>query len=130
MEAPLVDWNLLFEALVAIIILAFFVERALSLLFEWRHFDGRFSAAGLKEPLAFAISLLVTWRWDFDAVSMVMGEVEPSFLGQVITAAVIAGGSKASIKLFQDIAGVGNMRTNTNVPATHNPAPKPAPVTD
>ena len=113
----LVDWNLLLEALVAIIVLAFFVERALSLLFEWRHFDGRFSTTGLKEPLAFAVSLLVTWQWDFDAVSMVVAKAEPSFLGQVLTAAVIAGGSKASLKLFQDIAGVGNMRSSVEVPA-------------
>ena len=123
MESPfvLVDWNLLLEALVAIIVLAFFVERALSLLFEWRHFDGRFSTTGLKEPLAFAVSLLVTWQWDFDAVSMVVAKMDASFLGQVITAAVIAGGSKASIKLFQEVAGVGNMRSSTEVPVSASP---------
>ena len=123
MEDPnvLVDWNLLLEALVAIIVLAFFVERALSLLIEWRHFDGRFSTTGLKEPLAFAVSLLVTWQWDFDAVSMVVAKAEPSFLGQVLTAAVIAGGSKAWIKLFLDIAGVGNMRSGSQATAANSP---------
>ena len=39
---------------------------------------------------------------------MALDDTTPSFIGQLITAAVIAGGSKASIKLFKDIAGVGN----------------------
>lgn len=107
-ETTLMDWNRLFEVLVTLIVLAFFVERALSLLFEWRHFVSRFAAAGLKEPLAFVLALLVTWQWKFDALGVVMDDPAPSFIGQLITAAVIAGGSKASIKLFKDIAGVGN----------------------
>ena len=107
-EPSFVDWNSAFEALVAITILAFFVERALSLLFEWRHFAARFGSTGVKEPIAFAVALVVTWQWDFDALSMVVVQQQATFLGEVITAAVIAGGSKASIKLFQDLAGVRN----------------------
>jgi len=52
---------------------------------------------------------------------MVVAKMEPSFLGQVLTAAVIAGGRKASIKLFQEVAGVGNMRSNTEVPVAGTP---------
>ena len=113
------DWNRTFEALVAIVILAFFIERALALLFEWRHFATRFGTTGLKEPIAFAVALLVTWQWSFDALSMVVVDGEPTFLGEFITAGVIAGGSKASLKLFRDVAGV------RNGPVRAGPAPAP-----
>ena len=113
-EIASLDWNAILEALVAITILAFFIERALALLFEWRHFHGRFGTTGVKEPLAFCVALLVTWQWQFDALSRVMGADQATFLGEVITAAVIAGGSKASIKLFQDVAGVRNLPAATS----------------
>ena len=130
-DAMLVDWDRILEALVAIVILAFFVERSLSLLFEWRHFHSRFGGAGLKEPLAFCVSLLITWQWDFDALSMVVAGEAPTFLGELMTACVIAGGSKASIKLFQDIAGIRNVQatlptvTSPSTPADSNDTETP-----
>ena len=56
----------------------------------------------LKEFIAFAVAFVICWRWDFDAVSMIVLTDETTRVGEAVTAAVIAGGSKGSIKLFRD----------------------------
>jgi len=103
------DWDRLFEVLVTIIVLSFFLERALALVFEHRLFVRYFDKKGLKEPIAFVVALLVCRRWNFDAVSMTILAERTTLLGEVITAAVIAGGSKASIKLFHDTMDIKSM---------------------
>jgi hypothetical protein len=100
------DWERVFEVLVAIMVLSFLLERALSIVFEHRAYIAKFNNKGLKAPIAFIVALLVCLRWDFDAVSMVVLGDHTTRLGEVITAAVIAGGSKASIKLFHDVMNV------------------------
>jgi hypothetical protein len=57
------------------------------------------------EDEAFAVSLVVCLRWKFDALSMTILSDRISVIGQVVTAAVIAGGSKGSMKLFRDVLG-------------------------
>jgi hypothetical protein len=101
-----VDWDRLFEVLIAIIVLSFFVERALALLFENRHFVARFDGRGIKELISFGLAFLICWRWQFDAISMVILTENTTVLGESITAGVIAGGSKASLKLFHDVMNV------------------------
>ena len=97
------DWERTFEVLAAIVVLAFFVERALAPLFENRWWLARFDDKVSKELLAFVVALAICLRWQFDAVSMIVLTAKTSPLGEVLTAAVIAGGSKASIKLFRDV---------------------------
>ena len=101
-----VDWEQLTETLAAVVVLAFIVERALALVVEHRAFVSRFNRKGLKEFLALALALYVCWQWDFDAVSVVLTNEENTFVGQLLTAAVIAGGSKAALKLFRDVLQV------------------------
>ena len=98
-----VDWEVLSEVLALIIVLSFFVERALSIVFEHRLFVSNLNEKGLKEPIAFLTSLGVVWYWKIDALSVVLHADKASFWGYVITAAIISGGSKASIKLFHDL---------------------------
>jgi hypothetical protein len=100
------DWDRLFEVLAAVTVLAFFLERALALLFESRWFLARLDDKGVKELIAFLLAAFVCWYWHFDAVSMVILAERTSLPGSLVTAAVIAGGSKASIHLFQNILGV------------------------
>jgi len=100
------DWERTFEAITAIIVLAFILERALAPLFEHRWFVRRFDESGLKEPIAFALSAGVCWWRDFDALSIIILAEKTSLIGVLITGAVIAGGSKASVKLFHDLLGV------------------------
>jgi hypothetical protein len=98
-----IDWEVLAEVLTTITVLAFFVERALSLIFEHRFFVQRFNEKGIKEPIAFLISLAVVRYWNFDALGILMHADKTSWWGYLFTAAIVAGGSKASIKLFHDV---------------------------
>lgn len=98
-----IDWEVLAEVLTTITVLAFFVERALSIVFEHRVFVAKFNEKGVKEPIAFIVSLLVVKYWGFDALGIIMHADKTTIWGYVITAAIIAGGSKASIKLFHDV---------------------------
>ena len=90
-------------ALVAIVVVSFLLERALALLFETRFFINRAQGKSLKELIAFAFGVLVCWYWDFDAFSTILLKEKVTILGVVLTGGIIAGGSKASVKLFRDI---------------------------
>ena len=119
------DWERTLEALVGIIVLSFLVERACALLFESRWWIRLFEDARLgetsvsqktnntsksekkdimpgrlyplKEIISFIVALLICYFWDFDAVSIILLSDQIHLLGIVITALVVAGGSKASI---------------------------------
>jgi hypothetical protein len=99
------DYERVGEALTAVIVLAFFLERSLSLLFEHRYYTTRFNESGLKEPIAFLGALAICRQWQFDAIGITVLAEQPSFLGYVLTAGLIAGGSKAALKLFHDVIG-------------------------
>ncbi|HWO08877.1 MAG TPA: hypothetical protein VNN80_05335 [Polyangiaceae bacterium] len=101
-----IDIERLGEVLLSIIVLAFFIERALALLFEQRWVADRISGKGIKEPVTLAVSYLVCKHWDFDAISVIFLRDQTHFWGHLLTAGVVAGGSKASVKLFHDVLGV------------------------
>ena len=96
-----IDWPQLVEVLAAVVVLSFVVERALAIIFEHRLFVANLDEKGVKEPIAFAVSFFICFHWHFDVVSVVLTSETTSLIGQILTAAVIAGGSKASLKLFQ-----------------------------
>ena len=136
------DWERTFEALVGIVILSFFIERALSILFESRWFIEKVKGnsnrmKGLKEFIAFAVSAAVCIAWKFDAISVIFLTDKTTIAGAIITGAIVAGGSKASIKLFKEMMGfmsdaeaerkgvvkrinVGSGQTPTNNPSGSN----------
>lgn len=119
------------EALIALVLLSFLIERALALLFESRTFierteDGdivmkmrkippddtkdieKYSkqkkVRGLKETIAFIVSVIVCWAMHFDILSIIfVSSDKTTILGYIVTGAIVAGGSKASIKLFKDV---------------------------
>ena len=130
-----IDWDRTFEVLSAIAIVAIMVERGLSLVFENRLFVARLKGSGLKELIAFGVSAYVCWQWHFDALSTILLTDHTSHLGELITAAVVAGGSKGSVKLFRDFLGVrSNAYTQLNGPPPHQARPvhphvSPAPST-
>lgn len=106
------DWDRTFEVLLVIVILSFLVERALAIVFESRLFltwakrreeGGRGSAKAL---IAFAVSALVCVFWKLDAFSVILLQEQTTILGAILTGAIVAGGSKASVKLFVDVLGV------------------------
>jgi hypothetical protein len=132
------DWERALEALAGIVVLSFFVERACALLFESRWWIRLFEDARvgeqppeagatgaqpaataprklrpgrkypLKEILGFLVALAICLKWNFDAVSIVLLSEHTRLIGVLVTAAIVAGGSKASIALFQDVLHVSS----------------------
>ena len=136
------DWARVAEVLVAIMVLALLIERALAVLFESKFFlhnvqgkrlDTR-SGSGetqpatpdiatetspgrgrehqgvgtfpIKELIAFVVAAVVCVVWKFDAISMIFLKEQTTVLGAVVTGGIVAGGSKASVKLFRDVMGI------------------------
>ncbi len=104
------DYERLFEVLTTIVMLSFFIERALSVVFESRWFinfyEGNPKRKGLKEFIALAVSIAVCVFWQFDALSIIVVAHETMRIpGYILTGAIVAGGSKASIKFFKDVLG-------------------------
>lgn len=58
MDPPLfgVNSDVAFEVLGIIVLLSLFIERALSVVFEWRYVIHRLHQKGLKEPIAFVMA--------------------------------------------------------------------------
>jgi hypothetical protein len=100
-----IDNDRLFNVLIVIIVASFLIERALALVFESKWLADRLSNRGLKEPIAFAVSFVVCRHWDFDAVSVLFGKSSTQLWGHIVTGAIIAGGSKASLVLFHNVIG-------------------------
>ena len=101
-----VDWERTFEALTLIVILAFFVERSLAVIFESRFYIEYFDRDGVKELSAIVVSVAACVIWKLDAVGMIILTETTTVPGYIVTGLVVAGGSKASIKLFHDLLKV------------------------
>jgi len=103
------DYDKLFEVLFTIIVLSFFIERALAVVFETTWFINIYEAEGktrkgLKEIIALIVSISVCFFWQFDAMTIIVASHSKMQVpGYILTGAIIAGGSKASVKLFRDI---------------------------
>ena len=102
------DWERVITALSVIVILSFLLERALAPFFESRLFIDRFKQKGRKETIAVILGATICIVWKFDAISVIVLKDEMTIFGEILTGAVIAGGSKASIKLFRDVMGFGS----------------------
>ena len=100
-----VNQEVVVEVLSMIILLALIIERALSVLFEWRPLLEKLNNKGIKEPVALIVSLAVVISYKFDALAILFTDESNSYFGYFVTAAVIAGGSKGAIKLFRDWMG-------------------------
>ncbi len=104
------NYERLFEVLFTIVVLSFFIERALALLFETKAFIKIYEAnpkrKGLKELIAFIVSVFVCVYWKIDALSIIVVSHDAMQIpGYIITGAIIAGGAKGSMKLFKDLMG-------------------------
>ena len=123
------DWARVGEVLAAVVVLSFVLERALSLVFESKLFIKSFEGRGLKEWIAAAVCIAVCIAWRFDAISMVILTDHTTTFGEIMTGAVIAGGSKASLKLFHDVLDVRSSAHEVAHPADERTG-KPAPQVD
>lgn len=104
-----INWEQTAEVLAALVVAAFLVERALSIVFESKlYLESPVGNRNFKEVIAFLLSFFVCFYWKIDAPSVIFHAEKISWLGIAISAAVVAGGSKASLKLFRDVLGVEN----------------------
>jgi hypothetical protein len=140
------------SALAVVVVLAMFLERALSLPFEWGPLKDFLERRKLRAPLAFVVAWVICWQMKFDLLQ-IMAQQQPKpdatllSIGVILTAAVVAGGSKGAVLLFQGILGFGKEAVDATVaqktmtatlpqpsaaPRTAPPSPPPpvpAPVT-
>ena len=96
------------KILVALLVLAIVLENALALLFNWRPFLETFDPRAVKPVVAFAVSYIFITSFNLDAVSALVTSfggkpVNAGWLGLVITAMVVAGGSSAVNRLMQSL---------------------------
>ncbi len=119
------DWERTAEVLTGIVVLSFLVERALAPLFEHRAFLSRYADKGVKEIIAVVVSAAVCVFWKFDAVSMIILREQTTLPGALLTGAIVAGGSKASIKLFHDVLNIRSSAHEQVYPETKAGRPEP-----
>lgn len=93
------NFNVVAEVFVVVAALAVFIERALSLVYEHRLMIGKLD--GKKEVIAFAVAVFLCWFYQVDALAAMFGK-PLSAVGIGVTAAVVAGGAKGSVRLFRD----------------------------
>lgn len=128
-----IDYGRLLETLVTIIVFAFFIERALSVIFESQLFIDWAEAKpkryvmkrnksgvheevtkpaqpkkkGIRELISILVSIGFCFAIRFDAITIILQSSDKmAFWGMILTGLIIAGGSKASIALFQNLMGV------------------------
>ena len=99
------DWERTGEVLAAVVLLSMLLERALSPFFESAWYIRRLQHKELKELIAFIVAATVCWSWKFDAVSMIVLAEKTNPFGYLMTGAIVAGGSKGSIRLFREALG-------------------------
>jgi hypothetical protein len=104
-------WVYLLPLFVAVL-LSFVIERALAVIFDIPAVDKwlKLRGSSLKGIVAAALAVTICIVGDLDVVSKMLeyGGSEPNaagLLGNIVTGVFIAGGSQASVKLFQDILG-------------------------
>jgi len=85
------------------------VERARRHLDKTRDLRARRSvlrSLPIKEAGAFALAAALCWALTFDAFAIILLQEKSTLWGLILTGAVVAGGSKAAIRLFHDLLGV------------------------
>lgn len=117
------------EALFAVVLLSFVVERALAVVFELPYVDREIHVVpnpddparprSIKGYIAAAVSIAICMAAGLnlpDAIFRTAGDAASDAdalsgsLGAILTGLVVAGGSQASVKLFQDVLGVSRER--------------------
>lgn len=122
------------EVLGTIVVLSLFIERFFAPIFEWRIVLDKIRDKGVKEPVVLIASFLVVYLYKFDAMAVIFTQEKPTLAGYLITAGVVAGGSKGSIALFRDFLGwkstAQKQLDNKRAPISEADKKKPNPEPD
>jgi len=112
-------------ALILVVVLAMLLERALAVVFEWSVIRDRIKDNNLRVPIAFGASYWICVWGQFDVLSVVFaksgGYSGPLSFGTFATSAIIAGGSKGAILLFQGVLGFGREAVKARIEAKASP---------
>lgn len=100
------NWDRIFNMFVLVTIVSMMIERALALFFESRLLIDKVSGNGNKEIICAIVGIAVCIYWEIDAMYVITGAGKAKTAGMILTGLVVAGGSKASVKLFQDVMGI------------------------
>ena len=101
--------------------LSLILERGLATLFEWRMWTRYADGKGLRTPVVFIVALLLCRYMQFDILLLIQGKTGAESwhrtfsIGALLTASVIAGGSKGAILLFQGVLGFGREAIDAKV---------------
>ena len=119
------QYEKLLGALTMLVILSLVLERALAVFFEWGVWRDWISERHLRAPVAFVASYWVCIWADFDVLAVMFaksGGYSGDFsFGTFATAAVVAGGSKGAILLFQGVLGFGREAVKERIAAKSSP---------
>lgn len=117
--------------LALVVVLAMVLERALSVPFEWGFLKDFLERTKLRSPIAFLAAWAICWQMKFDLLAALANnkaEIWNAFsIGVLMTAAVIAGGSKGAVLLFQGVLGFGKEAVDATVAKKTMAAALPAP---
>lgn len=91
--------------LATLVIMAFLLERALALVFDHDWFRKIPECSRYKPIIAFAVSWIVCWFYSFDVLAALLEPEGVTWVGTLITAGILAGGSAAAVQLVQQILG-------------------------
>jgi len=97
-----IDYQQTLEVLSAMLLLALVVERSLAVVFESKYY-APLHDTGLKPFIVLGLSLFLVHMFNMDMLAIVFSQEKTSWTGFVMTAAVIAGGTKGIIKLMTDV---------------------------
>ena len=118
---PTEQWESILGALALIVVLAFVLERALAQVFEWGGWEAFLKDRKLRAPIALAVSYVICVTCDFDILRVIFAkptiDVTWLSLGALLTASVIAGGSKGAILLFQGVLGFSKKNIDAKLSA-------------
>lgn len=101
------DVNSLPIVFLMIAALSILLERSLAVIFEssvYQRILGKLMS--LKEGLAIASAYGICYYYQFDGYATLLTKTDVSRMGYLLTALVIAGGAKGSMKLFQGYLGI------------------------
>lgn len=85
-----------------LIALSVVIERGLATLFNWKYYAKYVGGKGLKVPISWGVSFLIAKEVPVDLVAMLFNG-DATVLGQVLTAGLLAGGSKKVAETFGDL---------------------------
>ncbi len=104
-------WGPILEEIGFVVIAAFILERALAVPFEWGAIHDFLKCWKLRLPIAYLVAYVIAVEAKLDLVEVLAKASDPKAtsqnIGVIVTAAVIAGGSKGAILLFQGVLGFG-----------------------